>query len=217
MPLFDLSLDQLHEYRPDRAEPEDFRSFWDTTLAEARSHPLELTLADHDLHLPLVAALDPSFNGFGGQRVRGWLLRPRALAGDAPAVAPPGPPATRPAPTPRTSRGSSPAGCWTRTTTTTAGCSPMPCAPSRWRTPSTGSTAAAWRSTAAARAARSASPPRPWPTASPPPWSTSPSSRTSHAPSTSPTAGRMPSCWVSCARAATGWPRPSPRSATSTG
>ena len=86
MPLFDLSLDELHAYRPARAEPADFRSFWDATLAEARSHPLDLTLTDHDLHLPLVEALDLSFNGFGGQRVRGWLLRPRGLAGDLPAV-----------------------------------------------------------------------------------------------------------------------------------
>ena len=86
MPLFDLPLAELRGYRPDRSEPTDFRAFWDDTLAQARAHDLGVRLTPHDLHLPLLEAVDLSFNGFGGQRVRGWLLRPRGLEGDLPCV-----------------------------------------------------------------------------------------------------------------------------------
>jgi len=36
MPLTDLALDELHDYRPEVAEPDDFDRFWADTLAEAR-------------------------------------------------------------------------------------------------------------------------------------------------------------------------------------
>ena len=86
MPLFDLPLEQLRDYRPERTEPADFRAFWDDTLTQARAHPLDPVLTPHDLHLPLVEASDLAFSGFDGQRVRGWLLRPRGLEGDLPCV-----------------------------------------------------------------------------------------------------------------------------------
>ena len=36
MPLFDLPLEQLRDYLPERDEPADFDDFWSATLAEAR-------------------------------------------------------------------------------------------------------------------------------------------------------------------------------------
>jgi cephalosporin-C deacetylase len=39
--LFDLPLEELRVYKPDRDEPADFDSFWADTLADARSHPLD--------------------------------------------------------------------------------------------------------------------------------------------------------------------------------
>ena len=51
MPIFDLPLDELRQYKPDRHKPPDFDQFWAGTLAEARSHPLNARFeaVDYDL------------------------------------------------------------------------------------------------------------------------------------------------------------------------
>ena len=36
MPFFDMPLEELEVYQPQRQEPADFDAFWQTTLAEAR-------------------------------------------------------------------------------------------------------------------------------------------------------------------------------------
>ena len=43
MPMLDMSLEEMREYRPAREEPEEFDSFWAQTLEEARSHDLNAT------------------------------------------------------------------------------------------------------------------------------------------------------------------------------
>src|SRR5665647_1993383 len=55
MPLTDLALDELHDYRPEVAEPDDFDRFWADTLAEAR---------DAVAPLPVVV----EYVGYGGGR-----------------------------------------------------------------------------------------------------------------------------------------------------
>jgi len=40
MVYFDMSLDELRLYKPERKEPADFDAFWKSTLEEARSTPL---------------------------------------------------------------------------------------------------------------------------------------------------------------------------------
>lgn len=39
--LFDLSYEQLQTYLPPREEPPDFDAFWQETLAQTRSYPLD--------------------------------------------------------------------------------------------------------------------------------------------------------------------------------
>jgi cephalosporin-C deacetylase len=84
--MYDLSLDALQHYLPERNEPNDFCAFWADTLAATREHPLDALVTDHDVDLPLVEAYDLSFAGFDGQRVRGWYLRPRRGDGPLPCV-----------------------------------------------------------------------------------------------------------------------------------
>lgn len=86
MAFFDLSLDQLETYRPMRDEPADFESFWQETLAEARSHPLAPRFQAVDFALRTVEAFDVTFNGYGGQPIRGWLLLPRHRTAPLPCV-----------------------------------------------------------------------------------------------------------------------------------
>ena len=40
MPFFDMPLEELRTYKPERHEPADFDAFWQRTLDEARHHPL---------------------------------------------------------------------------------------------------------------------------------------------------------------------------------
>lgn len=86
MGYFDLPLEQLKQYCPPRTEPEDFDAFWANTLADARQFPTELLLEEVDFGLELVETYDVTFNGFGGQPVKGWLTMPRNAKGKLPAV-----------------------------------------------------------------------------------------------------------------------------------
>ena len=74
--LFDLPLDQLRTYLPDRPEPPDFDVFWKNTLAETRHFPLDPRFLKIETGLKLVDAFDVTFNGYGGQPIKGWLILP---------------------------------------------------------------------------------------------------------------------------------------------
>jgi cephalosporin-C deacetylase len=86
MPLFDLPLDQLQSYTPERTEPADFDHFWQQTLAAARQHPLNAVFEPFDSGLRLIDAYDVTFNGYGGQAIKGWYLRPAGVTTPLPCV-----------------------------------------------------------------------------------------------------------------------------------
>jgi cephalosporin-C deacetylase len=86
MPFFDLPLEQLEAYRPARNEPADFDAFWAATLDEARSQPLAASFEQVDYHLRLIESYDVTFNGFGAQPIKGWLLLPRERNGPLPCL-----------------------------------------------------------------------------------------------------------------------------------
>jgi cephalosporin-C deacetylase len=86
MSFFDLPLDQLKTYLPAREEPQDFDSFWQTTLEEARAYPLNATFKKVDYGLVAQETFDITFNGFGGQPIKGWLILPRERRGKLPCV-----------------------------------------------------------------------------------------------------------------------------------
>jgi cephalosporin-C deacetylase len=84
--LFDLPLERLRDYRPERDEPADFDAFWAETLAEAATHPLNPEYVRSDLPYAGVDVFDASFAGWGGDRVSGWFLAPRGASGPLPCV-----------------------------------------------------------------------------------------------------------------------------------
>lgn len=86
MAFFDMPLDQLQTYKPEREEPADFDAFWQQTLDQAREHPLNATFAPVDYGLALVDTYDVTFTGYGGQPVKGWFLLPRGHKGPLPCV-----------------------------------------------------------------------------------------------------------------------------------
>lgn len=86
MPFFDLPLDELQAYKPARTEPANFDAFWQATLSETRQHPLGAQFESVETGLALVESFDVTFNGFGGQPIKGWLNLPRQRSGKLPCV-----------------------------------------------------------------------------------------------------------------------------------
>jgi cephalosporin-C deacetylase len=84
--LFDMPLEELKTYLPDREEPPDFDTFWETTLAEARAFPLDAEFEPVDCGLETLDAFDVTFNGYGGQPIKGWFLLPRQRQEPLPCV-----------------------------------------------------------------------------------------------------------------------------------
>lgn len=84
--FFDLPLEQLKVYRPPREEPPDFDAFWQQTLAEARGFPLNAAFERVDYGLCTVETFDTTFNGYGGQPIKGWLLLPKQRREPLPCV-----------------------------------------------------------------------------------------------------------------------------------
>ncbi|MFG3257286.1 acetylxylan esterase [Streptomyces sp. NPDC048172] len=83
MPQFDLPLDQLRDYRPEIAVPDDFDTFWEKTLAETRSHSLDATFEPVETGLAGARVWDVTFAGFGGHPVKGWFTAPAAASATA--------------------------------------------------------------------------------------------------------------------------------------
>ncbi|WP_327289647.1 acetylxylan esterase [Streptomyces sp. NBC_01198] len=77
MALFDLTPDELLDYRVKPEIPPDFEEFWRRTLAEAAAFPLAARFTPYDTALPNVHAYDVRFAGWGGEPIAGWLLVPR--------------------------------------------------------------------------------------------------------------------------------------------
>jgi len=84
--LTDMPLEALRSYRSAQTEPEDFTAFWDGTLEEAASHPLDLRVERVASVLSAVEVYDVTFAGFAGQPVRGWYRRPAGVSGALPTV-----------------------------------------------------------------------------------------------------------------------------------
>lgn len=87
MPWFDLPLEQLQTYSPAIETPADFDAFWAETLADARRHAMALEARPvRDAAYRLVEVEDVSFAGFGGQRIKAWMVRPAGASEPLPCV-----------------------------------------------------------------------------------------------------------------------------------
>lgn len=86
MAFFDLPLDQLKTYLPERVDPPDFDTFWQETLAETRHFPLDARFTAWPSGLKLIDTFDVTFNGYGGQPIKAWLMLPRQRTEPLPCV-----------------------------------------------------------------------------------------------------------------------------------
>lgn len=76
MPLFDYDLEQLRGYRSSVTVPADFTEFWDGTIAEARTFPLDARFEPVENYLSVLDTFDVTFAGYGGAPIKGWLHLP---------------------------------------------------------------------------------------------------------------------------------------------
>ncbi|WP_342768710.1 acetylxylan esterase [Allorhizocola rhizosphaerae] len=74
---------ELEVYRPERDEPDDFDAFWAETLSGTPEKPV---FEPYDSGLSTVDVWDVTFPGFGGDPIRGWLIRPRNVDDPLPGV-----------------------------------------------------------------------------------------------------------------------------------
>lgn len=82
MAWFDMPLDKLRRYRPPVTEPRDFDTFWKRTLNATAEFPLDARFEPvTHAYFKSVDVFDVTFNGFGGQAVKAWFIRPAAANG----------------------------------------------------------------------------------------------------------------------------------------
>jgi cephalosporin-C deacetylase len=83
---FDLSLEELREYRPVVEEPADFGHYWAHALVTSAPAALDVDVRRADTVVTAVDVFDVSFTGHGGARIAAWLLVPPDADADAPVV-----------------------------------------------------------------------------------------------------------------------------------
>jgi cephalosporin-C deacetylase len=82
VPWVDLTELELREYRIATAEPDGLDAWWSERLDRARSlaRPVTLDRYGSEIYGPL-EVYDVEFSGAGGDRIRGWYLRPAGSSG----------------------------------------------------------------------------------------------------------------------------------------
>lgn len=86
MALFDLSLDELWQYRRTPSVPGDLDTFWTDTLAQARAAAQPPTVTAYPTRLRGIDTYDVTFSGFAGQPIKAWLNVPAGTTGPLPTV-----------------------------------------------------------------------------------------------------------------------------------
>jgi cephalosporin-C deacetylase len=82
MPLLDLPLPQLIEYRSATPAPSDLADFWEEALESARASAVDPILTPYEESTyGALTAFDVTFSGADGDPIKAWYLRP-AGAGD---------------------------------------------------------------------------------------------------------------------------------------
>jgi cephalosporin-C deacetylase len=87
MPILDMPLAKLKEYKGINPRPKDFDAFWDRALAEMRATDPRVELKPYQLSAGFAECFDLYFTGVGGARVHAQFLRPKgAKKGSCPAL-----------------------------------------------------------------------------------------------------------------------------------
>lgn len=86
MPIFDLSLEELGQYRGTNPRPGDFDEYWDRALADLADQPDNVEFVDAEFQSPVAHCRHLFFSGVDGARVHAQLLTPRSVNGQGPGL-----------------------------------------------------------------------------------------------------------------------------------
>ena len=81
MPLFDKPLSELKVYKPALTREAEFDAFWQKTLAQAATIPLQTQFTPAAYPARQLKIYDVRYTGWNGARIAGWYLQP---AGNGP-------------------------------------------------------------------------------------------------------------------------------------
>ena len=84
--LFDMPLKKLKVYQGTNPRPDDFETFWDSSLAEMQSVDPDVELVPATFQTPFADCFDMYFTGVGGARVYAKLARPVHTGSPHPAL-----------------------------------------------------------------------------------------------------------------------------------
>ncbi|MDR0405551.1 MAG: acetylxylan esterase [Clostridiales bacterium] len=86
MPLVDMPLEKLKEYRGINPCPSDIDEYWDMALLEMNNLAPDVSLVPAKFKVPAAECFDLYFTGVKGARIHAKFVRPKAIANPVPAV-----------------------------------------------------------------------------------------------------------------------------------
>ena len=86
MPLVDMPLEKLREYKGISPKPSDFEEYWNNNIACAASLDTKAQMIPYDFKNPIADCFDLYFTGTGNARVHAKLLVPKKHSGSCPAI-----------------------------------------------------------------------------------------------------------------------------------
>ena len=86
MPILDMPIEKLREYRGTNPRPKDFDKYWDRALAELDNTDMDVSITESEFRMPNIECFDVYFTGVKGGRIYAKLLKPVRIAGRAPAA-----------------------------------------------------------------------------------------------------------------------------------
>jgi len=86
MPLVDMPIEKLLEFKGRNPKPKDFDEFWDKSIAEMKAMDSNVTITPADFKSDVADCYDMYFTGVNGSRIYTKFLKPKNINGKCPAI-----------------------------------------------------------------------------------------------------------------------------------
>lgn len=86
MPLIDMPLSELKEYKGRNPKPADFDKYWDESIAEMKAVDPQIEIIPASFKSPVADCFDMYYTGVNGARIYAKLCKPKNITGKCPAI-----------------------------------------------------------------------------------------------------------------------------------
>lgn len=86
MPMLDMSLEKLYDYKGISPIPKDFNEFWDNELRKLDNFNCEVEMKKADFESPIADCYDLYFTSLDGARIYTKFMKPKNIEGKIPAL-----------------------------------------------------------------------------------------------------------------------------------